>query len=57
MIGDTTFDIAMACAAGTLPIGVAWGNHPAEELTAAGALHVVETCEAIVPLLAGLTQR
>jgi phosphoglycolate phosphatase len=57
MIGDTTFDIAMACAAGTLPIGVAWGNHPAGELTAAGAAYVVETSEAIAPLLAGLTRR
>ncbi|MFD2263642.1 HAD-IA family hydrolase [Lacibacterium aquatile] len=37
MIGDTTFDIEMAIAAKARPIGVPWGNHPAEELLAAGA--------------------
>ncbi len=37
MIGDTTFDIQMARAAGVASIGVAWGYHPAEELSAAGA--------------------
>ena len=57
MIGDTTFDIAMACAAGALPIGVAWGYHPVEELTAAGAAHMVESCDAIAPLLVGLARR
>ncbi|OYY75666.1 MAG: haloacid dehalogenase [Sphingomonas sp. 28-62-20] len=37
MIGDTSFDMAMARAAGTRAIGVAWGYHPADELIAAGA--------------------
>lgn len=37
MIGDTTFDIQMARAAGVASIGVGWGYHPAEELSAAGA--------------------
>jgi len=37
MIGDTSFDIDMARAAGVASIGVAWGYHRAEELTAAGA--------------------
>ena len=37
MIGDTSFDIAMARAAGVFAIGVAWGYHEAEELKAAGA--------------------
>ena len=37
MIGDTVFDIQMARAAGVASIGVAWGYHPAEELSAAGA--------------------
>jgi phosphoglycolate phosphatase len=36
MIGDTTFDIAMARAAGVGAAGVAWGNHPVADLTAAG---------------------
>lgn len=40
MIGDTSFDMAMARAAGAHALGVAWGYHPAAELTAAGAHHV-----------------
>lgn len=40
MIGDTTFDIQMAVAARVRPIGVAWGYHSAEELTASGAASV-----------------
>lgn len=42
MIGDTSFDIAMALNAGTHAIGVAWGYHEAHELSAAGA-HRVST--------------
>ena len=37
MIGDTSYDIAMARAAGVWAAGVAWGNHPPVELTKAGA--------------------
>lgn len=37
MIGDTTYDITMAKAAGVRAIGVTWGYHPAMELMAAGA--------------------
>jgi phosphoglycolate phosphatase len=37
MIGDTSYDMAMARAAGVTAIGVAWGYHDAEELTRAGA--------------------
>lgn len=37
MIGDTSFDIAMARAADVGAAGVAWGNHPAAELSKAGA--------------------
>ena len=37
MIGDTSYDIAMARAAGVWAAGVTWGNHPAVELTKAGA--------------------
>jgi phosphoglycolate phosphatase len=42
MIGDTSFDMAMARAAGVAAIGVAWGYHPPAELWEAGAHHVVE---------------
>ena len=41
LVGDTTFDVAMARAAGAVPVGVAWGNHPAEELREAGAACVL----------------
>jgi phosphoglycolate phosphatase len=37
MIGDTSFDMAMARAAGVRAIGVAWGYHSPAELLAAGA--------------------
>ena len=40
MIGDTSFDMEMAVAAGATTIGVDWGYHDAEELTEAGARHV-----------------
>jgi phosphoglycolate phosphatase len=46
MIGDTSYDMAMARAAGARALGVAWGYHPADELIAAGAhavaLHAAE---------------
>jgi len=41
MIGDTSYDMAMAKAAGVRAVGVAWGYHEAEELRAAGADVVV----------------
>lgn len=37
MIGDTVYDIQMARDAGVRAIGVDWGYHAPEELTAAGA--------------------
>jgi len=37
MIGDTSYDMAMARAAGVTAIGVTWGYHEAQELLAAGA--------------------
>lgn len=40
MIGDTTFDMEMARAAGAHAIGVGWGYHPSASLTASGA-HIV----------------
>ena len=42
MIGDTSFDIAMALNAGAHAVGVAWGYHEPHELTEAGA-HRVST--------------
>ncbi len=42
-IGDTSFDMLMAKAAGVPGIGVTWGYHTAEQLAAAGASRVVTT--------------
>ena len=47
MIGDTSFDIEMARAAGLRSIGVAWGYHGAQRLTAAGADVVVPDMDAL----------
>jgi phosphoglycolate phosphatase len=43
MIGDTSYDMAMARAAGVRAIGVAWGYHTTSDLLAAGADCVVTT--------------
>ena len=45
VVGDTTFDIEMARAAGTYAIGVSWGYHPVEELHEAGAHAVIDRFE------------
>lgn len=44
MIGDTTYDIEMACSAGASAVGVGWGYHPESALRAAGAHHVSADC-------------
>lgn len=45
MIGDTTFDIEMAVAAGVAGLGVAWGYHPREYLMDCGAREIVSGYE------------
>lgn len=40
MIGDTSYDMAMACAAGVRALGVGWGYHSPAALLAAGAQSV-----------------
>jgi phosphoglycolate phosphatase len=56
MIGDTTFDIAMARAANVGAIGVGWGNHPLIELRDAGAHecidHMTDLLAAVIKLTA-----
>ncbi len=42
VIGDTSFDMGMAVAAGAAAIGAGWGYHDPEELMAAGARGVAE---------------
>jgi phosphoglycolate phosphatase len=45
MVGDTTFDMQMALAAGSGALGVSWGYHPVAQLLDAGAHGVIEACE------------
>jgi phosphoglycolate phosphatase len=42
VVGDTSFDMAMAVAAGATGIGAGWGYHDADELIEAGAIAVAE---------------
>jgi phosphoglycolate phosphatase len=48
MIGDTSYDMAMARAAGAFAIGVGWGYHDVGELLRAGAHYVAEAPEDIL---------
>jgi phosphoglycolate phosphatase len=51
VIGDTSYDIAMARAAGARAIGVSWGYHPADNLYAEGADLVIDEYPALLPAL------
>ncbi|MEO1794277.1 MAG: HAD-IA family hydrolase [Pseudomonadota bacterium] len=51
MIGDTTFDVEMAVAAGVTPIGVAWGYHDVAELRSGGADLVAETPAELISMI------
>lgn len=51
LIGDTTFDMAMARAARVRPIGVAWGYHPIGALRHAGAAEVVHDFDQLLRML------
>jgi phosphoglycolate phosphatase len=42
VVGDTSYDMAMAAAAGASGIGAGWGYHEADELIEAGAVAVAE---------------
>ncbi len=53
LIGDTSFDMAMAAAAGVRPVGVAWGYHPVASLLAAGADPVLARFDQLLPLVDG----
>jgi phosphoglycolate phosphatase len=55
MVGDTTYDVLMARAAGAPAVGVSWGVHDAGELVAAGAHRVVDRFEEIPPIVRALT--
>ena len=51
MVGDSTFDMEMAVAAGVTPVAVSWGFQPVAALQAAGARHVIESCAELVALI------
>jgi phosphoglycolate phosphatase len=52
MIGDTTYDMAMARSAGVDAIGVDWGYHSPQELLEAGASAVARDFAHLLDLLA-----
>lgn len=52
MIGDSSFDMMMAKAAGARAIGVAWGFQPVERLRAAGADEIASDFEHLARILA-----
>ena len=54
MIGDTSYDMAMARAAGVRAIGVAWGYHDAALLREAGAEIIATHASELVGLLEAL---
>ncbi len=54
MIGDTTYDMEMARAAGVGGLGVAWGYHEARDLKGAGAHLVVERSGELLSVLDSL---
>lgn len=51
MVGDTTYDIEMAAAAGVAGIGVGWGHHQSEALLTAGAETVVDDFTALARVI------
>ncbi len=51
MIGDTSYDMAMAQAAGCHAVGVDWGYHAPDELIAAGAGRAVSHADQIAAAL------
>lgn len=55
MIGDTTYDIQMALAAGVGAVGVSWGNHPVSQLEAAGAHRLIDRLGDLLQAVDGLT--
>jgi phosphoglycolate phosphatase len=55
MVGDTSYDMGMARAAGVRAIGVAWGYHAVPLLEQAGADVIIERVEQLTELAAAST--
>jgi phosphoglycolate phosphatase len=51
VVGDTSFDMAMARAAKTAAVGVSWGYHERGELLAHGAKEVIGSYHELFPLV------
>jgi phosphoglycolate phosphatase len=51
VVGDTSFDMAMAANAGATGIGAGWGYHDVEDLIAAGAVAVAEEPRDVLTLI------
>ena len=54
MVGDTTYDIIMARAAGVGALGVTWGYHHRDELEEAGAHLIIDDYGALPDALANM---
>jgi len=57
VIGDTTFDMGMARAAGAAALGAGWGYHDDAELLAGGAHLVARRPDEVMAMLPGLMER
>jgi phosphoglycolate phosphatase len=57
MIGDTSFDMAMARAADAYAQGVAWGFHTPEEIEGGGAHHVADDFSILADELSAFRSR
>jgi phosphoglycolate phosphatase len=51
VVGDTSYDMAMAAAAGAVPIGAGWGYHEPQELIEAGAIAVAAEPSQVLSLI------
>lgn len=54
LIGDTSFDMEMAVNAGVPGLGVSWGYHAPEELSASGAAAILDSLAELPPRLEAL---
>jgi phosphoglycolate phosphatase len=55
MVGDSSFDIEMAVAAGVVPVAVSWGFQPVARLLALGARFSIDRADDLPALLDGMT--
>ncbi|MBX9908038.1 MAG: HAD-IA family hydrolase [Beijerinckiaceae bacterium] len=56
MVGDSSFDIEMAVAAGVVPVAVSWGFQPVARLQALGARFTISHASDLPDLIHGMTQ-